>query len=128
MRQAPVQGNYCGILLRGSHMFKEKALNLLNEYGYNFDLAKFHILHPMVMIDPLRKTQLIQAAKQNPEEFAKEVQNAVIDLQGCKKDEINHILDHFRADIKNRITEEQLKYHLTALKKIRVETPTDIQE
>jgi hypothetical protein len=128
MRQAPVQGNYCGILLRGSHMFKEKAYRLLDEYDYNFDLAKFHILYPLVMIDPIRKYQIEQAARQNPDEFNKEVQNAIIDLQGCKKDEINQILDRFRKDLDNRINEEQLKFHLTALKKIRVQTPPDIEE
>jgi len=55
MRSAPVQGNYCGIWLRGSHMYKENAFKLLNEYGYNFDLAKFHVLYPMLMADPLKR-------------------------------------------------------------------------
>lgn len=73
MRSAPVQGNYCGILLRGTHMFKENAFKILNQYDYNFDLAKFHILYPLVMIDPIKKCQLVQAAKENPDAFAKEV-------------------------------------------------------
>lgn len=52
MREAPIQGNFCGIWLRGSNMYKENAFKLLNEYNYNFDLAKFHILYPQVMSDP----------------------------------------------------------------------------
>ena len=59
MRSCPVQGNYCGIWLRGSHMYKEKAFKLLNEYGYNFDLAKFHILYPAIMSDSLKKLQIL---------------------------------------------------------------------
>ena len=55
MREAPIQGNYCGIWLRGSNMYKENAFKLLNEYNYNFDLAKFHILYPQVMSDPSTK-------------------------------------------------------------------------
>jgi hypothetical protein len=52
MREAPIQGSYCGIWLRGSSMYKENAYKLLNTYNYNFDLAKFHILYPQVMNDP----------------------------------------------------------------------------
>ena len=58
MREAPVVGNYCGIWLRGSHMYQENALKLLNSYNYNFDLAKFHILHPNVMADPVSKSKI----------------------------------------------------------------------
>ena len=54
-------------------MYKEKAMKLLNEYDYNFDLAKFNIMYPMVMADPDKKHQVIQVAKQNPKDFAKEV-------------------------------------------------------
>jgi hypothetical protein len=99
MRSAPVQGNYCGIWLRGSHMYKEKAFKLLNMYHYNFDLTKFHILYPSVMADPDKRYQIIQVANKNPTDFAKEVANAVIDLQGCKQDEIDEILNKFRADL-----------------------------
>lgn len=44
-------------------MFKEKAYKLLAEYHYNFDLAKFHVLYPLVMIDPVRKYQIEEAAR-----------------------------------------------------------------
>ena len=80
MRSAPVQGNYCGIWLRGSHMYKENAFKLLSKYSYNFDLAKFHVLYPSLMSDPDKNYQIIQVSKTNPLDFAKEVANAVIDL------------------------------------------------
>lgn len=54
-------------------MYKENAFKLLNGYDYNFDLAKFHILYPMVMADPIKKLQIMQAAKDHPEDFEKEV-------------------------------------------------------
>ena len=54
-------------------MFKENAMKLLNEYGYNFDLAKFHVLYPLVMADPVRKLQIQEAAAKHPKDFAKEV-------------------------------------------------------
>jgi hypothetical protein len=49
----------------------------------------------------------------------KEVANAIIDLQGCKQNEIDEIIAKFRADLDNRINQEQLKYHLTVLDKIK---------
>jgi hypothetical protein len=36
-------------------------------------------------------------------------------------------LNKFRADLQKRINEDQLRYHLTALEKIRVATPPDIE-
>lgn len=70
----------------------------------------------------------MQVAKDHPNDFAKEVANAVIDLQGCKQEEIDEIVNKFRYDLDNRINEEQLKYHLTALERIKVPTPPDIEE
>jgi hypothetical protein len=52
MRQSPITGNHCGIWLRGGPMYQEKALQLISHYKYNFDLTKFHILHPQIMVDP----------------------------------------------------------------------------
>jgi hypothetical protein len=59
MREAPIQGSYSGIWLRGSSMYKENAYKLLHSYNYNFDLAKFHILYPQVMSDSDSKYQMI---------------------------------------------------------------------
>lgn len=80
------------------------------------------------MMDPEKKSQLLQLAETHPQDLAKEVANAIIDLQGCKKDEADQILNKFREDLANRINEEQLKYHLTILHKIKIPTPADIEE
>jgi len=37
-------------------------------------------------------------------------------------------LNKFREDLSNRINDEQLKYHLTILQKIKIPTPADIEE
>lgn len=58
MRDTPIQGGYCGIWLRGSSMYQENAMKLLHLYDYNFDLAKFHALYPMVMNDPVKRREM----------------------------------------------------------------------
>lgn len=109
-------------------MYHENAMKLLHLYDYNFDLAKFHALYPMVMNDPRKRHEMQEIAKNYPIELAKEVANAIIDLQGCKAEEINEILQNFRNDLKNRINEDRLKYHLAILAKIKIATPPDIEQ
>ena len=52
MKDVPLHHGICGIWLRGSPMYKENAIKLLKFYDYNYDLAKFHALYPMIMNDP----------------------------------------------------------------------------
>jgi len=47
-----VNGSCNGIWLKGSTCYQEKALKLLQDYNYNYTLAKFHILYPSVMAIP----------------------------------------------------------------------------
>lgn len=54
-------------------MYKENAMKLLNDYDYNFDLAKFHVLYPMLMADSIKRCQIVSAAVKHPRDFAKEV-------------------------------------------------------
>lgn len=70
MKETPVLGGYAGIWLRGSTQFESNAFNLLNLYNYNFDLAKFHILYPLVMNNFEQRAQVIEIAKNNPKELA----------------------------------------------------------
>ena len=44
-----------GILLRGSQMIEEKALQLLASYSYNYELATYHILNAEQMAIPVLK-------------------------------------------------------------------------
>ena len=128
MRDTPVQGGYCGIWLRGSSMYHENAMKLLHLYDYNFDLAKFHALYPMVMNDPWKRREMQEIASSHPIELAKEVANAIIDLRGCKVEEVNEILQNFRSDLQNRIGEDRLQYHLAILAKIKEPMPADIEQ
>ncbi len=43
MRESSPECN--GMLLRGSSMIEDKALQLLRSYNFNFELASFHILN-----------------------------------------------------------------------------------
>jgi len=67
-------------------------------------------------------------AKTHPDDLATEVQNAIIDLKGCQQDEINSHLERLREDLAARLTEDQLKYHVAILQKIRVPIPNDVQD
>ena len=52
----------------------------------------------------------------------------MIDLNGCKQSEIEEITKKFRDELDERITEERLGYHRAILQKVKIETPTDIEE
>ena len=54
--------------------------------------------------------------------------NAIIDLRGCKAEEVNEILQNFRNDLQNRIGEDRLQYHLAILAKIKEPMPADIEQ
>ena len=51
-----------GLLLRGSSMFKEKAMNLLVSHDYDFDLAKFNVMFPSRMLHPEHRAEVIKLA------------------------------------------------------------------
>lgn len=51
-----------GLLLRGSSMFKEKAITLLVSHNYDFDLATFNVLFPSRMLHPEHRAEVIQLA------------------------------------------------------------------
>jgi hypothetical protein len=80
------------------------------------------------MADPISKEKIVDISRTSPADLSKVVSDAVIDLQGCKEDEVEQILNTFRADLKKRINDDQLKYHLTILEKIRIPTPPDIED
>ena len=53
MREA--SSNHNGMLLRGSSLYQEKAMKLLADHNHNYDMAKFAILYPTVLLIPERK-------------------------------------------------------------------------
>jgi len=76
------------MLLRGSSIFEEKAIKLLAEYDYNFDLAKFHILNPTQMMIKDRRDYYLNTFAEDKALLNKIVTQSVIDLKGCKQHEI----------------------------------------
>ena len=59
MRESPIAGGLNGIWIRGSPSVEENALKLLTFYDYQIDLAKLHILHPMVMNIPENRAAMV---------------------------------------------------------------------
>ena len=97
-----------GLWLKGSLAgYQEKAMKLLHEYDYNFNLAKFHILYPSVMAVPEQREEILNSLSEK--ELESIVQEAVIDLRGCKSVEAEEAINNIRQDMRvNRITVEEL--------------------
>lgn len=57
----------------------------MHTYSYNFDLATFHLLFPGVMAVRERRTELLHSLTES--ELRAIVNDAVIDLRGCKTQE-----------------------------------------
>ncbi len=99
-----------GLWLKGSLVgYEERALTLLHSYNYNYDLAKFHILFPSVMAIPEKRQEILHSL--NEKELANIVQDAVIDIRGCKLHEAEEALATLRQAVKNRITIDDLTYY-----------------
>ena len=54
-----------GMLLRGSSLYEEKAMKVLAEHNFNYDMAKFAILYPTVLLIPDRKRRFEEAMKED---------------------------------------------------------------
>lgn len=108
-----------GLWLKGSlNGYQERALQLLHQYEYNYDLAKFHILYPGVMSVPERRDEIMHSLTEK--ELESIVADAVIDLRGCKTQEAEEAITNIRNAVKNRISVEDLNYYQQVLKKLRV--------
>ena len=83
MKEANSQCN--GVWLKGSSAYHEKAMAILNEYNYNFTLAKFSILYPSVMSMPSHRDEVLNSL--SDKELEAIVNEAIIDLRGCKSQE-----------------------------------------
>ena len=85
-----------GLWLKGSlTSYQEKAAQLLHKYSYNFDLACFHLLYPTVMAVPERRTEILHSLTER--ELHSIVQDAMIDLRGCKTKEAEEVIGNLKA-------------------------------
>lgn len=126
MREA--SSNLNGMLLRGSSQYPEKAMKILADHNYNFDMAKFSILYPTVLLIPERKRRFQEMVKADDAFLSKVVQEAVVDLRGCKQDEIDAAIDELRLALKSGgLKPEELEVHERKLEKMRVKMPDDIE-
>jgi hypothetical protein len=98
----------------------------LHHYDYNYDLAKFHILYPRVMAVESTREELLRSIT-SAKELSSLVADAVIDLRGCKMQEAEEANANIRNALRNRVSVEDLQYYLLVLKKLRVETPEDVE-
>ena len=67
MREASSSCN--GLLLRGSSLYHERAIKLLVEYNYNYELAKFHVMNPSLMILPEKRIYFERMLAEDREVF-----------------------------------------------------------
>ena len=67
-----------GLLLRGSSLYEENAIKLLNQYAFNFDLAIFHILNAEEMAIPAIKTRYLQLFEESPSVLNRVVEDQII--------------------------------------------------
>lgn len=99
-----------GIWLKGSlTSYQEKAIQLLHQYDYNYDLAKFHILFPRVMAVPEKREEIFHSL--SAKELESIVADAIIDLRGCKTHEAEEAIESMRQAVRARITLDDLVYY-----------------
>lgn len=115
-----------GVWLKGSSVgYHEKAMQLLHNYDYNYDLAKFHMLFPSVMAIPERREEILHSL--SPKELSSIVEDAVIDLRGCKTKEAEDACKNIIQAVRNRISMDDLAYYQQVLKKLRVDVPAEVE-
>lgn len=98
-----------GIWLKGSSQHIENGMKLLHQYNYNYSLAKFHILYPTVMNIPNHKEEVMNSLSEK--ELESIVNDAIIDLKGCKNQEAEEAIANIRNVVSSRVTVEDLVYY-----------------
>ena len=72
--------------------------------------------------------RVLEMVKADEAFLSKVVREAVMDLRGCKQDEIDAAIDELRLALKSGLTPEELKVHERKLEKMRVKMPDDIEK
>lgn len=102
-------------------------MNILTHYDYNFDMAKFSILYPTVLLIPETRNKFLKAIKEDDALLSKIVREAVQDLKGCKQDEIDEVINELRRALSHRIKPEELKVYQRKFEKMQIKLPDDIE-
>ena len=84
-------------------------MNILTQHNFDYDMAKFSILYPTVLLIPEQRSKFLKAIDEDKLLLGRIVREAVIDLKGCKQDEINAVINELRQALSERIKPEDLK-------------------
>ena len=103
-------------------------MNILTQHNFDYDMAKFSILYPTVLLIPEQRSKFLKAIDEDKMLLGRIVREAVIDLKGCKQDEINAVINELRQALSERIKPEDLKVFQRRFEKMQIDFPDDIQQ
>ena len=73
-------------------------MKLLHDHNYNYDVAKFHILFPSVVLSSAQRGEdIIQSLTEKELEII--VSGAIIDLRGCKSKEAEEAITSIKRAV-----------------------------
>ena len=101
-------------------------MKILTEHNYDYDMAKFSILYPTVLLIPESRQRFLKAIREDSTLLKRVVKEAVMDLKGCKQDEIDEVNRELRQALKNRIKAEELKVFSRRFEKMQMSFPDDV--
>lgn len=103
-------------------------MQILTQHNFDYDMAKFSILYPTILLIPETRTKFLNAIKQDETLLGKIVREAVQDLKGCKQDEIDEVVAELRLALKNRIKPEELQLFERKFNKMQIKFPEDVDQ
>lgn len=103
-------------------------MQILTTHNYNFDMAKFAILYPTVLLIPESRNKFLKAIGEDESLLGKIVSEAVMDLKGCKQDEIDEVVNEMRLALSQRIKPEELKVFQRKFDKMQIKFPDDVEQ
>lgn len=102
-------------------------MQILTQHNFNYDMAKFSILYPTVLLIPDSRARFLAAIREDETLLGKMVREAVMDLKGCKQDEIDEVVAELRQALSERIKPEELKVFQRKFDKMQISFPEDIE-
>ena len=91
-------------------------------------MAKFSILYPTVLLIPESRKKFLKAIQEDETLLGKIVQEAVMDLKGCKQDEVDEAIAELRRALAHRIKPEDLSIFKRKFDKMKISFPEDITQ
>ena len=79
-----------------------------------------------MLLLPERRKKFEQAIKDDETLLARIVRDAIVDLRGCKQEEIDNMLNELRQALKTRVKPDDMRVFQRKLDKMRITLPEDI--